>query len=161
MHLRFNSHSGFAKGSAPPTRDSSPVVPSGYADCCPCNLNYETPDHSRRKRSLYIFLNNDFRFSRITSNKLKNRMHVDPHRSRPTECRTNPFMTFALPYPFPIDLFHTSESKHSPPSEPSAKKPFRNGYGHTLIRSPNPSPSHAFWRNQQLYPFHNQISFDT
>ena len=160
MHLRINSHSGFTKAPAPPPTDSSQVVPGGYADC-PCNLNHENPDHSRRKRSLYVFLNNDLRPSRITNNKLKNRMHVDPHISQPTECRTNPFMTFALPHTFSIDLLHTSQRKHSPPSEPRAKKPFRNGYGHTLIRSPNPGPSHAFWRNQQLYPFHNQISFDT
>jgi hypothetical protein len=157
MHLRIDSHSGFAKDPATPARDSSPVVPSGYADC-PCNLNYETPGHSRSKRPLYVLLNDNPRLSRISDN---NRMHVDPHISQPSECRTNPFATFVLPHPISIDLFDTSEPKHSPPGEPNAKKPLLHGYGHTLTQIPDPVPKQLFLQRQRPYSFHNQISFDS
>ena len=161
MYLRIDSHSGSVVAPAPPARDSSPVVPCGYAGCCPCELNYEIPDHSRRKRSLYIFLNKDLRLARITNNKLKNRMHVDPHRSQPTECQTSPFAVFVHYTLFAIDLFDANERKPSPPGEPNANKSFIHKYSHPHTQTSEPDLKKAYSQSQQPYAIHSQISFDS
>jgi hypothetical protein len=121
MHLSIDSHSGFTKGPAPPTREPSRVVSSEYLDS-PCNLSYETPSQSQRKQPSNILLNDEIGFSQIPESNRNSWMNVDPNVSQPTECRTNPFMAFALSHPFPIDLFDASERKHSPPGEPKCKQ---------------------------------------
>jgi hypothetical protein len=133
MHLRIDSHSGFAKGPAPPTREPSRLIPAGHAGC-PGNLSYETPSQSQRKRPLYVLLNDDLRLSRIPDSNRNSRMHVDPHISQPTECRPNPFVTFSLSHPFSIHLFDASERKHSPLDKPKHKDtvpPWIRAYPHS------------------------------
>jgi hypothetical protein len=160
MHLRIDSHSGFAKGPAQPARDSSLMISGGYAGC-PCNLSYETTSLSQRKRSLYALLNDDLGLSQIPYSNQNSRMHIDPHISQPTECRPNPFVTFALSHPFSIDLFDASERKHSPPSEPKCKNTFLERSRHALMQSPDLGHNQAFLQNQQHHSFHNQISFNS
>ena len=120
MHLRIDSHSGLAKGPAPPTREPSHLLPSGHADC-PCNLSKETPCQSQEKRSLYVLPNDDLGLPQIPDSNRNSPTHGDPHISQPNECRTNPFETFALSHPFSIPLFDACERKHSPPGEPKRK----------------------------------------
>ena len=120
MHLRIDSHSGFAEGPAPPARDSSRVISGGYADC-PCNLSYENTSQSQRTRSLYLLLNDDLGLSQIPYINQNSRMHIDPHISQPTECRPNPFMTFALSHTFTIAPVNTRACQHSPSGDPTTE----------------------------------------
>ena len=159
MHLRIDSHSGFAKGPAPPTREPSRLVSFGHADCL-CTLTYQ----SQGRRRFHVLLNDDPGLSQIPDTNRNIRMHVDPHISQPIECRTNPFDTLALSHPFSIDLFDAGERKHPPPGEAKLKHtvpPWIPRKGDTLTQSSHLVRSQASLQNQQHRSFHNQISFNS
>mgnify|MGYP001357335367 CR=1 FL=1 len=163
MHLRIDSHSGFAKGPVSPTREPSRLIAAEHADCpcLPCNLSKETPSKSQGRPCFHVLLTDAPGLYHIPDSNRNNRIQVDPHINQPIECRTNPFDTLALPHPFSIDLFDAGERKHSPPGEPKFKDtvpPWIPRKGHTLTQSSLLVRSQAFLQNHSFY---NQVSFDS